>query len=576
VVRRTQRVFFSPMRITLVQKTLIDAIEKALEKVSEKIPPRGLPERFKIELEVPRDRAHGDFTANTALRLVKYFSVNPVILAGAIKDELEKPELKNLFADSIGEIEVLPPGFLNFRLSKPYLYKTLSGILKKKDGFGRVSSGRGVNINMEFVSANPTGPLTVAHGRQAAVGEALSRILKFYGCDVHKEYFINDVGTQIDILGKSIYGRYLAMNKTLAAFPEDGYHGEYIRGIAGELNKKYGKKFVGAKDADLRFIAQFGAERILKGIKSDLRKFGVSFDKWFSQKNLSRKVVMDALKKLRDKGCIYEKDGATWFKSTLFGDDKDRVVVKSDGSFTYLAPDIAYHLNKYRRRFRRLVNIWGPDHHGYIPRLKASVEALGYSADSVSILIVQLATLYRDGRALSMSTRKGEFITLNEVMNEVGCDVTKFFFLMRKLDSHLDFDLEVAKKNSMDNPVYYIQYAHARIASILKFSVKAKDKIENARLSAELLDKAEEIRILRALCQFPLVIEKSAVALEPYRIVEYLNELAKMFHSFYTKHRVVLDSDPALTRARLTLVKGVKTVLANGLRLLGISLPERM
>jgi len=552
------------------------ALEGAIEKISGQTPPKNLPEQFKIELEVPRDGARGDLTTNVALRLAKNFSTNPVKLAGAIKNELEKPGRKRPLAGVIDKIEVIPPGFLNFWFSKSHLYGMLSNILKAKETFARAFSGKGINVNIEFVSANPTGPLTVAHGRQAAVGEALSLILEFCGYDVHREYFINDVGTQIGLLGKSIYSRYLAMNGSAGAFPEDGYHGEYIKEIAGELNREYGKKFIEAKKADLSFIAQFGAERILASIKSDLKKFGVSFDKWFSQKSLSQKAISAALKKLKSKGYVYEKDGATWFKSTSFGDDKDRVVIKSDGSFTYLAPDIAYHLDKYRRKFRRLINIWGPDHHGYIPRLKASVEALGYPAASISILIVQLATLYRGGTALSMSTRKGEFITLKEVMDEVGDDVTKFFFLMRKLDSHLDFDLEVAKKNSMDNPVYYIQYAHARIASILNFSGSIKEKLEKIELNVDLLVQPEEIRILRTLCQFPLAVEASAATLEPYRIVEYLNELAKMFHSFYAKHRVVSDSDPALTKARLALVRGIKIVLANGLRLLNVSLPERM
>jgi len=564
------------MRITQAQEDLRGIIEEALQEIRKNILPKSLSEEFKVEVEVPRDRAHGDLTTNTALRLAKKFSINPVKLAEAIKVELEKPAPKRRLAGMMDTIEVLPPGFLNFHFSRAYIRVTLENILRAKGEFGRALSGRGTKINVEFVSANPTGPLTVAHGRQAAVGEALSRILEFCGHKVHKEYFINDVGTQIELLGKSIYSRYMAINGRAVDFPEDGYHGEYIKEIAGELNIKYGKKYVDAKAAGLSFIAQFGAERILEGIKSDLGKFGVSFDKWFSQKNLSQKSIMGTLKKLTDKGYIYKKDGAAWFKSTAFGDDKDRVVVKSDGVFTYLAPDIAYHLDKYRRKFQRLIDIWGPDHHGYIPRLKASVEALGYPAASISVLIVQLATLYRGGEILSMSTRKGEFITLKEVMDEVGCDVTKFFFLMRKLDSHLDFDLEVAKKNSMDNPVYYIQYAHARIASILRFSDKMKNELEKVKLNTDLLVQPEEVLILRTLSQFPLVVEASAVTLEPYRIVEYLNELAKMFHSFYTKHRVVLDSELELARARLALVKGTKVVLANGLNLLGVSLPERM
>lgn len=564
------------MRITQVQKDLALAVERALEDISKHILPKGLPEGFKIELEIPKDCSRGDLTTNAGLRLAKNFSVTPIELASAIKDELEKPAGKRRLAGAIDKIEALPPGFLNFWLSRQYLYETLSGILKTKDNFGRNHSGKDASVNIEFVSANPTGPLTVAHGRQAAVGDALGRILEFSGYNVFREYLINDVGVQIDLLGKSIHSRYLDINKAKSAFPEDGYHGEYIKEIAETLNKEYGKKFIKSGDADLKFIAQFGVDRILATIKSDLRRFGVSFDKWLSQKKLSQTEIKNTLGKLKEKGYVYEKDGATWFKSTSFGDDKDRVVIKSDGTFTYLAPDIAYHLNKYKRKFRHLINIWGPDHHGYIPRLRAAVQALGYPADSISLLIVQLATLYRGGVALSMSTRKGEFITLKEVMEEVGCDVTKFFFLMRKLDSHLDFDLEIAKKNSLDNPVYYIQYAHARIASILDFSGKIKTKLGKIRPDTGLLRQPEELLTLRILSQFPLVVETSARALEPYRLVDYLNELAKIFHSFYTKHRVVSESDLALTKARLTLVRAVKIVLANGLSLLGISLPERM
>ena len=564
------------MRITQIKADLRRIVEEALKNISKQIPPKALPRRFKIELEIPKDYTHGDLSTNTALRLAKNFSTNPLKLAETIKSELGKSTTKGWLTGAIDKIEVIPPGFLNFWFKRSYLYGVLSGILNANGDFGKNDTGKGASVNIEFVSANPTGPLTVAHGRQAAVGDALGRILEFSGYNVSREYFINDVGVQIDLLGKSIYRRYCAINGLAVAFPEDGYHGEYIKGIASELSKKYGKKFIEAKAADLRFIAEFGVDFIMASIKSDLEKFGVSFNKWFSQKKLSQKVVKGTLNKLKKKGYIYEKDGATWFKSTSFGDDKDRVVIKRDGMFTYLAPDIAYHLNKYRRKFRHLIDIWGPDHHGYMSRLKASILALGYPADSISLLIVQLATLYRGGTALSMSTRKGEFITLKEVMGEVGCDVTKFFFLMRKLGSHLDFDLEVAKKNSLDNPVYYIQYAHARIASILDFSKKLKGKLAGIRHDTNLLGQPEELLILRILSQFPIVVETSSRTLEPYRVVDYLNELAKVFHNFYTKHRVVSEDDLALTKARLTLVKAIKVVLANGLGLLGISFPERM
>jgi len=564
------------MHITRIQADLKPAIERAIKNISIKTPQKKLPLSLKIALEIPKDPKHGDFTTNVALRLAGNFSLNGIKLANLVKDEMEGFFGNKRLSSIIKKIEVSPPGFVNFWLNDEYLSGLLSEISREGDSYGKGEPKKKTHFNIEFVSANPTGPLTVAHGRQAAVGDAIARILEFSGLTVTREYFINDVGIQIELLGKSIYARYLALNGIESGFPADGYHGEYIKEIAASLAEKYKKALIEQNKKNLALIAEFGVKAILKMIKEDLGKFGVFFNKWFSQATITPRTVKDVLDKLKAKGYIYEKDGATWFKSTAFGDDKDRVVIKSDGAFTYLAPDIAYHLNKHKRGFQRLINIWGPDHHGYIPRLTAAVEALGYKKESISVLIVQLATLFRDGVALSMSTRKGEFITLREVMDEVGCDVAKFFFLMRKLDSHLDFDLELAKKNSMDNPVYYIQYAHARIASIFGFSAGIKDKLKGVNNDSRPLTEPEEVRLMRMLCQFPLAVESAAASLEPYRMVEFLNDLAKIFHSFYTKHRVVREDDLELTAARLTLVKAVKTVLANGLRLLGVSLPERM
>ena len=564
------------MQINQIQENLKPAIRNALKNISKKIHPKGLPLPLKIELDAPKDYKHGDLTTNVAMRLAKNFSLNAVKLANLIKDELANLFKDNRLGRYVNKIEISPPGFINIWFNKEYFYSILSEIVKTKAAFGKNKLGEHKAINIEFVSANPTGPLTVAHGRQAAVGDALGRILEFSGYRVSREYFINDVGTQVGLLGKSIFARYLEINGITSKVPEDGYHGEYIKVVAEKLRKKYGKGLTEQSAKNLELISQFGVKSILRTIEADLCKFGVYFDKWFSQQTLSRKTVEKVLRKLEAKGYVYKKDGATWFKSTAFKDDKDRVVVKSDGSFTYLAPDIAYHLNKYNRRFHGLIDIWGPDHHGYIPRLKASIQALGYDRKSISILIVQLATLFRDGVSLSMSTRKGEFITLREVIDEVGCDVAKFFFLMRKLDSHLDFDLEVAKKNSLDNPVYYIQYAHARISSILDFGKNLKNKLKSMKYNPELLNQPEELLLMRMLSQFPLIVEASAKTLEPYRVVDYLNELAKVFHNFYTKHRVVSKADLSTTKARLALVNGIKVVLANGLGLLGISFPERM
>ena len=564
------------MHIRQIQKNLKPAIESAVKNVSLKIQPKDLPSALPIKLEIPRAPKHGDLTTNIAMRLAKNFSLNGVKLASLIKEEL-----LGIFRAARGDyliskVEVSAPGFINFWLAEEYLCGVLSLIAKEKDNFGKNDLGNGKSVNIEFVSANPTGPLTVAHGRQAAVGDALGRILEFSGYKVTKEFFINDAGIQIELLGKSISSRYLAENGIDSEFPEDGYHGEYIKDIAKTIKQKYGKNLIEKTPKNLHFISEFGSKFILKTIKEDLENFGVIFTKWSSQKRLSSRHIRGVLDNLRRKGHIYEKDGAPWFKSRAFGDDKDRVVIKRDGTFTYLAPDIAYHLDKYKRGFDKLIDIWGPDHHGYIQRLVASVEALGYKRETISILIVQLATLFRNGQALSMSTRKGEFITLREVMNEVGCDVAKFFFLMRKCTSHLDFDLEIAKKNSQDNPVFYIQYAHARIASIQDFGAKHQNDLKGIKYESALLKQPEELSLLRMLCQFPLAIEASAVLLEPYRMIEYLNELAKAFHSFYTKHRVVSEDNLPLTKARLALANGVKAILANGLRLLGVSFPERM
>jgi arginyl-tRNA synthetase len=510
------------------------------------------------------------------MRLAKSFSMPGTKLARLINDELAKRPGKGGLARIITRSEVSPPGFINFWFSRDYLHSVISEIGKEKEAFGGNKIGKGLKVNIEFVSANPTGPLTVAHGRQAAVGNAVARILEFSGYKVVREYFVNDLGTQIDILGRSIHAHYLSLHGKAFKFPADGYKGAYVKKLAEEFKEDYDRKFIKNTPDNMGFIAIFGVKAILETIKKDLERFGVVFDKWFSQEGLSARRIKDVLGKLKEKGYIYEKDGATWFKSTAFGDGKDRVVIKSDGAFTYLAPDIAYHLDKYRRGFDRLIDIWGPDHHGYIPRLKASIQALGYDKESISVLIVQLATLLRNGVALSMSTRKGEFLTLKEVMDEVGCDVAKFFFLMRKLDSHLEFDLEVAKKNSLDNPVYYIQYAHARIASILSFSGGLCDKLQKTEYDPGVLAEPEEEHLIRTLSRFPLAVEASARALEPYKMVDYLNALAKEFHSFYTKHRVVSDNNLKLTKARLELVGGIKAVLANGLGLLGISFPERM
>jgi len=563
------------MHIRQIQKNLNKALENTLKTISHSIKSEKPKKGYVFEVDIPRDLKHGDLTTNIALRAAKSFFIKSMeladIICSNIKSHIERSPLKSV----ISKVEVLQPGFINFWLSEEYLSNLLTDIEKESLSYGKSDIGKGEKVNVEFVSANPTGPLTVAHGRQAAVGDALSRILEFSGYKVSREYFVNDVGTQITLLGRSIYARYLELEGIKYDFPVDGYHGTYIKDIAKLFSEKYRNRFVDKEKKGIVACADFGSKYILQEIEADLEAFHVKFNVWSSQKKILPKTIKSTLGDLESKGYVYHKDGASWFRSTAFGDDKDRVVVKSDGSFTYLAPDIVYHKDKFRRKFTKLIDIWGPDHHGYIPRIKAAVEALGHDKDALSVLIVQLATLYRKEEALSMSTRKGEFIMLREVMNEVGCDVARFFFLMRKLDSHLDFDLEVAKNNSLDNPVYYIQYAHARIASIFDFGKKISNKLKT-RPKASLLNKPEEAMLVRMLSQFPMVVETAARTLEPYRLVDYMNELAKLFHSFYTKYRVVSEDDLPLTSARLLLVRTIKIVLASGLGLLGVSLPERM
>lgn len=560
------------MRYCGIENDIILFIERSVIKLCKDygIEP-SLPAEVKTELEIPKEKSHGDLATNIALRIARFFGKSPLDVAALIKGEMVKELASSGLSDVISNIDAKPPGFINLTLSANYLYKVLLEIKRKKYNFGRNSLGNGLKVQIEFVSANPTGPLTIAHGRQAAIGDSLGNMLEFLGYKVVKEYYINDEGTQMNNLGKSVMARYLELCGAGGEFPEDGYKGQYVIDIARAFKAKFKKKFVNKRDPG--HFREFALRWIMNDIKKDLKDFGVKFDVWYSQKTLRKSgKIARAMRLLKDKGYIYESEGAVWFKSTAFGDDKDRVVFKSDGSTTYLAPDIAYHLDKYRRGFKNIIDIWGPDHHGYVSRLKASVKALGYQGDSLSVLIVQLATLYRGGEIVKMSTRAGEFVTLREVIDEVGKDVARFCFIMRRVSSHLDFDLDVVKRESGDNPVYYIQYAHARIWSILEYSRKIKTR---AKFDSRLLKEEEELELLRGLRQFPLTVALSARSHEPYMVLQYLQDLAKTFHSFYNKHRVVAQ-DPELTTARLVLVDCVKTVLANGLRLLGVSLPKKM
>lgn len=554
-----------------VSKKIADLLLKSYRKYfKENFPGVHFPKDVEIILQVPRDSSHGDLTSNIAMRLASIAKCSPSDMAKGALD-LVRGQLEEM-----GVTCEAKGGFSNFKLSDAYYTKVLLEIYKEKADYGRSSEGCKKHINLEFVSANPTGPLTIAHGRQAAIGDALSRILKFNGYKVTNEYYLNDTGRQISLLGESVGVRYRNLFGKGEPMPEDGYMGSYIIDIAEEIKAKKGDKLLIKSQPSAKFFREYAVRYIMGLIVKDLTDFGVTFDTWTSQGRMEKKKEVEkALKILKEAGYIYESEGAKWFSSTRLGDDKDRVVVKSDGSFTYLAPDIAYHLDKYERGYTRLIDLLGPDHHGYIRRMKAAVQAMGRDAKSLDILIVQLVTLMRAGEAASMSTRKGEFISLREILDEVGKDVTRFFFLSRRLDSHLDFDIELAKKESQDNPVFYIQYAHARICSIKRYSTKNRFKLMLQKKDLNLLTAKEEKQLMRKLSEFPITVKASADLLEPNRLIVYLNELSRLFHSFYTECRVVSD-DAALSKSRLFLVECVRIVLANGLNLLNITLPEKM
>ncbi len=542
-----------------------DIQEELIALVSRCLAIQGLADQYqeRISLDLPTDKRFGDFSTNIALKLSKLLKKSPQIIAAefipVIQKEIQNSELKN----QITQVKVEGVGFINFYLNDKYFFELLRKIITQGKEALRVDLGHGRKVLIEFVSANPTGSLSVAHARQAAVGDCLANVLDFTGFKVSREYYLNDEGNQINILGKSVQLRLQELKGEKIEFPENYYQGDYIRDIAAEAEKKKIKE---------EKIGDFAADHILKIIKQELDDFGVKFDCWYSQKELAKSgKVEKAFEQLKKQGYLYEQDGALWFKSTAFGDDKDRVIIKSDKSQTYLAPDMAYHQDKFKRGFEWLINLWGPDHHGYINRIKASIEAFGHKQDDLSVVIVQLATIFRNGEEIQMSTRRGQYITLREVLDEVGKAAARFFFLMRRTSSHLDFDLEVAKKQSAENPVFYVQYAHARICSILRSSsVKIKDNLD-----LSVLGEKEELALIKKLLEFESTLNICLVTVDPYMLTVYLQELSESFHKFYDLHRV-LGQDDVLTAARLALIKGTKIVLACGLELLGIAQPEKM
>ncbi|OIO32787.1 MAG: arginine--tRNA ligase [Candidatus Omnitrophica bacterium CG1_02_40_15] len=547
-----------------IEIDLIIAIKEAVKKAFPGISANAVEG---LSLEVPKDKRFGDFSSNIAMRLSRELRKAPLDIASGIIKHIDKSGM-------IQSVKIEKPGFINFYISNKRVISALEDIVKEGVGFGSSTLGKSKKAQIEFVSANPTGPLTVAHGRQAAIGDSLARILKFCGYNVIKEYYINDEGVQIQALGKSLKAMFMELMNKESEFPENGYKGRYIYEMAKALTLTLSPEKGRGKGEGLSddFFMEYAVKEIMGTITKDLENFGVHFDVWYSQKSLAKSGKIEkVLEILKDKKFLYQKDDATWFRSTDFGDDKDRVVIKNDGSYTYVTPDIAYHKEKFEKGYEKIINIWGPDHHGYISRIKAACQALGYDKEKLSILIAQLVTLYRDGKPVKMSTREGEFVTLREIINEVGRDASRFFFIMRRTESHLDFDLALAKAETMDNPVYYIQYAHARISSIIEFSENVKPNLDNLAL----LDKQQEMDLIKTLVHYPKIIEAAAANLEPYILLAYLQDLAGFFHSYYNAYRIVTNDKP-LTEARIVLIHAVKNVLSSGLNLLGVNALEKM
>ena len=554
-----------------MRKVIKEAVEEAFKKLSDN---GGLPVAEPSSshlISVPKKEQHGDYASNFALVMASVLKMPPRKIAEKIQEALkDNPDFE--------KIEVAGPGFLNFFFSKSFWHRCLLDIKEQGEGFGHTDTGKGKRVLVEFVSANPTGPLHVGHGRGAAVGDSLCRIMRAAGFEVESEYYINDVGNQMNTLGRSVYLRYLEIFGKEVDFPDECYKGEYIKDIAREIVSEHGERFLGEEIDDcLDFFIREAVSRIFRSIKEDLDLFRVHFDNWFSELTLHDSgYVKETISLLKEKGIIYEKDGALWFRTSDFGDEKDRVVRRSNGVLTYFAADIAYHRKKFERGYDMLVDIWGADHHGYVPRVKAAIKALGHDPERLHVLLVQLVNLLEGGELKAMSTRAGEFVTLRQVLDDVGVDATRFIFLTRKCDSHLDFDLDVARKQSQENPVYYVQYAHARLSSVFAMArERGIGIVEPEEVDLSLLDDPEEIRLMKFLARFPEVVSGSALSLEPHRISYYLTELAGMLHKYYTTHRFIGD-DPGLTQARLLLADVTRTVLKNGLDLLGVEAPEKM
>jgi arginyl-tRNA synthetase len=552
---------------SLIQEMILEAARRAHSAGA--LPAGDFPA---VELEEPKINTHGDFATNFAMLSAKAQKMAPRKIAQALVDHMPDPQAV------IARMEIAGPGFVNFFLRPSAWAPVVGRVLSRDHAYGASSLGQGRKIQVEFVSANPTGPLHVGHGRGAAVGDSVASLLLLCGYDVQREYYINDSGRQIQTLGRSVLLRARELLGESVLFPEECYQGAYVRDLARSLIEARGEAFVRRDDAQtITESARFAAEAIIAGIRADLETFGIRFDEWFSEQSLYDSGRVEAsIEDLKARRVLYLQDDAWWFKTTDFGDEKDRVVVRGNGQTTYFASDIAYHREKFQRGFDQVIDVWGADHHGYIPRMNAAVEASGYSRDRFQVVLVQLVNLLRGGQPVAMGKRSGEFVTLKEVLDEVGRDAARFIFLTRDHDSPLDFDLELAKQKTNDNPVYYVQYVHARISSILrKAAEQGIGAVQWDAQAGENLQEAEEIDLIKAMARYPEVVESSARSLSPHRITFYLMQLSALFHAYYNKHRV-LTEDNRLTHARLCLVAAVQKLIRNGLAVLGVSAPEQM
>ncbi|MDM5299776.1 arginine--tRNA ligase [Bacillus pumilus] len=525
-----------------------------------------------VLLEVPKEKTHGDYSTNMAMQLARIAKKAPRQIAEDIVNAFDKGKA------SIEKLDIAGPGFINFYMNNQYLTKLIPAVLEANEAYGETNTGGGQKVQVEFVSANPTGDLHLGHARGAAVGDSLCNILDKAGFDVSREYYINDAGNQIHNLALSVEVRYFEALGLEKDMPEDGYRGEDIKGIGQKLADEFGDRFVHESEEDrMAFFREYGLKYELEKLRVDLENFRVPFDVWYSETSLYENGRIEpALQTLREKGYIFEADGATWLRSTDFGDDKDRVLIKNDGSFTYLLPDIAYHKDKLDRGFDQLINIWGADHHGYIPRMKAAIQALGYPEDKLEVEIIQLVHLYKNGEKMKMSKRTGKAVTMRDLIEEVGLDATRYFFAMRSAATHMDFDLDLAISTSNENPVYYAQYAHARICSMLRQGEEKgyKPNLEKADFSH--IQSEKEYDLLKIIGSFPEVVAEAAEKRIPHRVTNYIYDLASALHSFYNAEKVIDVENETKTTARLTLMKATQITLANALKLIGVSAPEKM